>query len=95
MCYDLGHAHAYSDEVELLNKYKNKIVCSHLHNNYGADSHNLLEDGEINYKSIILSFNNGVDNCLEVFPLKDKVLDKNEFIKFVQKAYEEYKKIKF
>lgn len=94
MCYDLGHAHAYSDEIELLNKYREKIMCTHLHNNYGKDSHNLLFDGEINCKSIILSLNDSIDNCLEVFPGRDKELNKEEFVDFVNKAYLEYIKIK-
>lgn len=95
MCYDLGHAHAYSNEIELLNKYKDKIICTHLHNNYGSDSHNLLDDGDIDYKSIILSLGNDIDNCLEVFPPKNKLLDKVEFVEFVRKAIEDYKKINF
>ena len=33
MCYDLGHAYCYDNEFYLLEKYANKILCTHLHNN--------------------------------------------------------------
>ena len=49
MCFDLGHAHCYGDEKELFKNLEKHIVCTHLHNNFGKDTHNILNDGEIDY----------------------------------------------
>lgn len=91
MCYDLGHAHAYADENELFENNKKYILCSHLHNNYGKDTHNLLSDGEIKWKEIVnkLTKIKGCENCLEVFPGHDKILSENEFINFVERAHKD------
>ena len=91
VCFDLGHAHCYGDEDKLFEKYKNKIICSHLHNNFGKDTHNLLTNGEINYFPFLqkLSSINNSSNCLECFPPfntnlnKLHVLSKREHSVFV------------
>lgn len=91
MCYDLGHAHCYGDEYSLLNKFKNKILCTHLHNNNKEDTHNTLLEGEIDcFKMIPLINEEKVDNCLEVFPVRGVKLNKEEFIDFVKKNYNDY-----
>lgn len=94
MCYDLGHAYCYDNEYDLLDKYKNKILCTHLHNNYKKDTHNTLFDGEIDCKCIIKKLNelSKVDNCLEIFPPRNISLDEKDFHEFVSKLYNEYKK---
>ena len=86
MCYDIGHAHAYGDELQIFNKFKTKIVCSHLHNNNGKDDHKILKDGEINYKPIIHKLVNikNVSNCLESFPKDEKLLTQKEFEDYVK-----------
>lgn len=91
MCYDLGHAHCYDDEYTLLEKYKNKIICSHLHNNAGKDSHNLLSEGEINYVEIIKKLRKTPvkSACLEVFPPRGSFLTKEQFIEFIIKCYKD------
>ena len=94
MCYDLGHAYCYDNEFYLLEKYSNKILCTHLHNNYKEDTHNTLFDGEIQCKKIIkrLNKNKRIDNCLEVFPKRGEKLDRDQFIAFVYDNYRDYKK---
>lgn len=90
MCYDLGHAHVYSDENKLFERNKKHILCSHLHNNYGKDTHNLLPDGEILWKDIVGKLKKmKCENCLEVFPGHDKILSDDEFTSFVEKAYKD------
>lgn len=89
MCFDLGHAHAYSNETELFEKHKKDIVCSHLHNNFGSDEHLPLYEGEICYKPILkqlLEIKN-CSNCLECFPPKGKKINKDEFEDFVKKCF--------
>lgn len=91
MCYDLGHAHCYDNEYDLLNKYKDKIICAHLHNNKGSDSHDLLSDGDIDHIKIlnILKDTPIKSSCLEVFPPRGVTLDKEEFRQFIIKCYQD------
>lgn len=92
MCYDLGHAHCYDNEYSLLEKYKNKILCCHLHNNAGSDSHNLLSEGEINYIEIIKKLKKMPIKsvCLEVFPPRGSfLLTKDQFKEFIIKCYKD------
>lgn len=95
MCYDLGHAHCYDDEERLLDKNIDNIVCTHLHNNYGKDDHNSLNDGEIDCCKMISKINkiNNIDNCLEVFPGRDTNLSKEQFVEFVKNNYDVYHRI--
>lgn len=94
MCYDLGHAHCYDNEEFLLNRYCDKVVCTHLHNNYKKDTHYTLFNGEIDCKKIIKKISDSVDNCLEVFPERGVVLDNQQFTSFVKENYEDYLKCK-
>lgn len=90
VCFDLGHAHAYGDEKELLAKYLPHIICSHLHNNFGKDSHQALDDGEIDYAPIVSTLSKIPlsSNCLECFPPKPNgALSKQKFEEFVNHCY--------
>lgn len=89
-CFDLGHAHCYSNTLELFEKYFDKIKCSHLHNNFGKDTHNLLTNGDIDYKYYLqkLKTINDASNCLECFPEYGVKLNKKEFITFIKNCYE-------
>ena len=89
VCFDLGHAHCYGNEKELFEKYREQIVCSHLHNNVGKDTHEPLHQGDINYKYFIkeLSKIDNASNCLECFPPMGSKLSKTEFEEFVQDCY--------
>ena len=93
MCYDLGHAHCYGNEKTIFEEFKNHIICSHLHDNIGKDTHFCLGDGEIDYKEIIekLSKKENSSNCLECFPEYGKVLSKEEFVDFVKKCFDTIK----
>lgn len=89
VCYDLGHAHCYDNEYDLLNKYKNKILCAHLHNNTGSDSHNILRNGDIDYLKIISRLKDTPikSSCLEVFPPRGSTLNEEEFRQFIIECY--------
>lgn len=91
MCYDLGHAYCYDDVEGLLEKYKDKIVCTHLHNNRKKDTHNTLFDGDIDCMKVIKKIDDKVDNCLEVFSERGNILNIDEFEEFVKKCYRDYK----
>ena len=90
----MGHAHCYGDEEDLLKQYKDKVVCTHLHNNYKKDTHHTLFSGEIDCKKMIKEINKNieVDNCLEVFPERGVVLDREGFTSFVKCCFEDYSK---
>ena len=95
-CFDLGHAHCYGNEKELFEKYKDLIVCTHLHNNLGKDTHNLLNEGEIDYKYFLKELKNiskkqNISNCLECFPEYGVKLNKKEFITFIKNCFQSIK----
>lgn len=96
MCFDLGHAHAYGDEYEIFEKYKEKIACSHLHNNFGTDAHSPLWDGEINWKYFAKELCKipKVSNCLECFPERKADYSIEEFTDFVKKCFKTIEEIK-
>lgn len=51
MCYDVGHNNVFEKDVNLVQKFKDKIICFHLHDNDGlADQHTLNELGSIDWK---------------------------------------------
>lgn len=94
ICFDSGHAHCYIDEENFLNTYKNKIVCTHLHDNFGdKDLHLVISKGNINWKNIsnLLSKTKRQVDYLECFPNRDETLDYNKFVEFVTNAYNCYK----
>lgn len=95
VCFDVGHAHCYSNEYSLFKKLKSHIRCSHIHNNNGEDTHNTPFEGEIdcNYFTARLSKIEGTSNCLECYPPRGHKLDKSAFIAFVEKLYSDSKKL--
>ena len=90
ICFDLGLAFAHSTGKPLFDKYKDKIICSHLHNNFGEDSHNLLTNGNIDYKPIVTELVKieNVSNCLESYPPRGANLSKQEFEDFVKISFD-------
>ena len=89
VCFDVGHAHCYSNEYTLFKKLKPFIRCSHIHNNYGSDTHETPLSGEIDGKYFIkrLSKIEGASNCLECYPPRGHKLDRDAFVKFVEDLY--------
>lgn len=89
VCFDLGHAHAYGNEKDLFEKYKDKIACSHLHNNFGTDTHNKLDNGEIDYIYFLKELNktNSQSNCLECFPPRDSIKTQQDFQNFIEECW--------
>lgn len=92
MCYDSGHAHCYSDERELLVKYKDKIVTTHIHDNFNSDDHSIPGRGSIEWSTIsdLLNKTKRKVDYLECFPPRGVTLNKKEFIEFVREVYESY-----
>ena len=90
MCFDLGHAHCFDNEDTLFDNCKQHIVCSHLHNNFGDDTHNLPTNGEIDFQKFLTKLENieNASNCLECFPPRGSNLTENQFQNFVQDCFE-------
>jgi len=53
ICYDSGHNNFIDPKFDYLTKYRDKIICLHLHDNDGTDDHHTLNKyGSINWKNI-------------------------------------------
>ena len=53
-CYDSCHHANYSHEMDLLNKYGNRLMALHLHDNGGArGQHQLPFDGDISWSAVM------------------------------------------
>lgn len=90
ICYDSGHDHSFTHDKFDFNKYKNKIVAIHLHDNNGEqDQHRLPFDGNINWKSVIKKIQfSGYDG-----PVTLELTFKEEFYK--EKSIEEFIELSF
>lgn len=60
-CYDVGHHQLYNSQIDLLKKYKDRLLAIHLHDNlmdytkgydYTRDLHLLPFDGKINFDKV-------------------------------------------
>jgi sugar phosphate isomerase/epimerase len=53
-CYDSGHENCFTPNYNYLDKYKNKLIALHLHDNDGTkDQHLLPFNGTINWKNLM------------------------------------------
>lgn len=92
ICYDSGHGHCYIDELSFLNKYKDLIVTTHIHDNFKEDSHDIVGKGNIDWYKIVNALNKTKREVdyLECFPPRGKELNKEEFKTFIKEVYEGY-----
>ncbi len=95
VCFDVGHAHCYTDEKQLFEQCKPYVACSHIHNNFGQDDHRCPKDGEIDlvWFAKQLTTDKNISNCLECFPPRGSQFSKEEFASFVKLLYDESKEI--
>lgn len=88
--YDPGHANTTDINVyDFLDKTKDYINIIHLHNNYGKDSHNSLNEGTINYKHLFQQF---IEKCnpktiyiLELFPYERILKNRDLVLEYLNK----------
>ena len=53
ICFDFGHANVGNlDMYKEIKKIGNKLKVTHIHDNYGTDSHNQPFDGTVNWDSV-------------------------------------------
>ncbi len=57
-CYDCGHDHCHFNDKFNFEKFKDKIFCTHLHDNHGKEDEHLLPgDGTVDFDYVL----NGLD----------------------------------
>lgn len=78
-CYDCGHEHCYTKTISWIDIFTNKLIATHIHDNYGRpfddkvndhDTHLLPFDGTFNYHEMMRKLDRyGYDGplVLEVF----------------------------
>lgn len=52
-CFDSGHEHCFTVNIPFLNFYAEKVICTHIHDNFGkksGDVHLLPFDGDYDFK---------------------------------------------
>lgn len=53
ICFDFGHANVGNlDMYNEIIKIGNKLIVTHIHDNYGTDSHNQPFDGTVNWDDV-------------------------------------------
>lgn len=53
ICFDFGHANVGNlDMYKEIKKIGNKLIVTHIHDNYGTDSHNQPFDGTVNWDDV-------------------------------------------
>lgn len=56
-CYDCGHEHCYTETVDFLSIYGNRMFCTHIHDNFGRDKEDIFKDGDYH----LLPFDGNID----------------------------------
>lgn len=52
-CYDAGHAHCYTKDWDVLQKFGDRLVTTHIHDNDGeSDQHHLMGEGTIDFSKV-------------------------------------------
>jgi sugar phosphate isomerase/epimerase len=98
-CYDSGHNNAFDPDFDYLEKYGDKLVCLHLHDNGGKnDDHTINKYGTINWDNIAKKLSKLPDVNLdyELLMYKRSKESAEEILQEVSKqAVELEEKIKF
>ena len=100
-CYDCGHEHCYTVSVPFIPIYGDRLICTHLHDNFGqdksapdgGDKHLLPFDGNVDYAAMMKSLDKvGYKGSLmlEVFSGYYPTMTPDDFL---TTAYERVKKI--
>ena len=97
LCYDSGHEHIWSPDIDWLNEYGTRVFAIHLHDNNGdRDSHLVPFDGTIDWirksKQIAKSSYTGTIT-IESEMHASQLYEKDGFESFLSYAYEKGKKL--
>lgn len=93
ICFDFGHANVGNlDIYKEIVKIGNKLIVTHIHDNYGTDSHNQPFDGTINWKYVrraLIDVNYNGELTSEVRYTKEELCDSSQ----INKTYDLINKI--
>lgn len=93
ICFDFGHANVGKlDMYKEILKVGNKLIVTHIHDNFGTDSHNQPFDGKINWKDVnkaLTDINYDGELTSEVRYTKEELSDSSN----INKTYDLIKKI--
>ena len=93
VCFDFGHANVGNlDMYNEIVKIGNKLIVTHIHDNYGADSHNQPFDGTVNWDEVrkaLTDINYNGELTSEVRYSKEELSDSSN----INKTYDLIKKI--
>ncbi len=93
ICFDFGHANVGNlDIYNEIKKIGNKLKVTHIHDNYGTDSHNQPFDGTINWidvKNALIEINYDGELTSEVRYTKEELNDSTN----INKTYDLIEKI--
>ena len=90
VCYDCGHDHCHFKDAFNFDKFKDKIFCIHIHDNYGKiDDHLIPGDGTVNYDYVLdgLKRANFHDYFTMELCYRNDYLNEN-IVDFYKKGYE-------
>lgn len=85
-CFDSGHEHCFTVNVPFLSFYADKVICTHIHDNFGkksGDVHLLPFDGNCDYNAMMKRLNEveyGGSLMLEVNNKRYQNLSVDEFL---------------
>lgn len=93
ICFDFGHANVGKlDMYKEILKVGNKLIVTHIHDNFGTDSHNQPFNGTINWKDVnkaLTDINYDGELTSEVRYTKEELSDSSN----INKTYDLIKKI--
>ncbi len=93
VCFDFGHANVGNlDMYNEIVKIGNKLIVTHIHDNYGTDSHNQPFDGTVNWEDVrkaLIDINYNGELTSEVRYSKEELSDSSN----INKTYDLIKKI--
>lgn len=93
VCFDFGHANVGNlDMYNEIVKIGNKLIVTHIHDNYGTDSHNQPFDGTVNWDEVrkaLTDINYNGELTSEVRYSKEELSDSSN----INKTYDLTKKI--
>lgn len=98
-CWDVGHENCFTEGIEHLKIYGDKLICTHIHDNNcekSGDLHLIPFDGKIDYKSYIKDFkatNFSGPLMLEIFA-KNEIYNGISPLDFLTKAYKGAEKLR-
>ena len=96
-CYDCGHEHCYTVRVPFLSIYGDRLICTHLHDNFGpnkltkdgGDTHLLPFDGNINFHKVMREMRETRYQGSLMLEVSNRLYPHLSSEEFLKKAYEQ------